>query len=57
MTEIVPTLLLGPITGVMIDRVDRRRLLIGVDGLLAGAGGLGSLLLGRLPLRDRATAR
>ncbi|HVA90532.1 MAG TPA: MFS transporter, partial [Chloroflexota bacterium] len=34
--EIVPTLLLGPIAGVVIDRVDRRRLLIGVDGLRAG---------------------
>jgi MFS family permease len=31
LTEIVPTLLLGPVAGVLIDRVDRRRLLIAVD--------------------------
>jgi len=36
LTEIVPTLLLGPIAGVVIDRLDRRRLLIGVDGLRSG---------------------
>src|SRR5919199_600913 len=35
-TEIVPTLLLGPVTGVLIDRFDRKHLLIAVD--LARAG-------------------
>src|SRR2546423_13003082 len=35
LTEIVPTLLLGPIAGVIIDRFDRQRLLIGVDVLRA----------------------
>jgi MFS family permease len=30
-TEIVPTLLLGPVAGVVIDRFDRKRLLIAVD--------------------------
>ena len=35
LTEIVPTLLLGPITGVVIDRFDRKRLLIVVDGVRA----------------------
>jgi MFS family permease len=35
-TEIVPTLLLGPVAGVLIDRFDRKRLLIAVD--LARAG-------------------
>src|SRR5437763_1222744 len=29
--EIVPTLLLGPVAGVVIDRVDRKRLLIAAD--------------------------
>jgi MFS family permease len=31
LTEIVPTLLLGPLAGIVIDRVDRKRLLIVVD--------------------------
>jgi len=35
LTEIVPTLLLGPLAGVVIDRLDRRRLLIVVDGVRA----------------------
>ena len=35
LTEIVPTLLLGPIAGVVIDRFDRRRLLVVVDGVRA----------------------
>jgi len=35
LTEIVPTLLLGPVAGVVIDRLDRRRLLIVVDGVRA----------------------
>ena len=35
-TEIVPTLLLGPVAGVLIDRFDRKHLLIAVD--LARAG-------------------
>lgn len=35
LAEIVPTLLLGPVAGVMIDRFDRRRLLIVVDGVRA----------------------
>ncbi len=35
LTEIVPTLLLGPVAGVVIDRFDRQRLLIGVDVLRA----------------------
>jgi len=35
LTEIVPTLLLGPVAGVVIDRVDRRSLLIVVDGVRA----------------------
>jgi len=33
LTEIVPTLLLGPIAGVLIDRFDRRRLLVVVDSV------------------------
>ncbi len=33
LTEIVPTLLLGPLAGVVIDRLDRRRVLIVVDGV------------------------
>jgi len=35
LTEIVPTLLLGPIAGVVIDRFDRQRVLIVVDSLRA----------------------
>ncbi len=35
LTEIVPTLLLSPIAGVVIDRFDRRRLLVVVDGVRA----------------------
>ncbi len=35
LAEIVPTLLLGPLAGVVIDRLDRRRLLIAVDGVRA----------------------
>jgi len=35
LAEIVPTLLLGPIAGVVIDRFDRRRVLIAVDSLRA----------------------
>ena len=35
LAEIVPTLLLGPIAGVVIDRFDRRRLLVVVDGVRA----------------------
>jgi MFS family permease len=35
LTEIVPTLLLGPVAGVVIDRFDRQRLLIAVEGLRA----------------------
>ncbi len=31
LTEIVPTLLLGPIAGVLIDRFNRKRVLIAVD--------------------------
>ena len=31
LTEIVPTLLLGPVAGILIDRVDRKRLLIATD--------------------------
>src|SRR5437764_14688682 len=30
-TEIVPTLLLGPVAGVMIDRFDRQRVLVAAD--------------------------
>ncbi len=35
LTEIVPTLLLGPVAGVVIDRFDRQRVLIVVDSLRA----------------------
>ncbi len=35
LTEIVPTLLLGPLAGVVIDRFDRQRVLIVVDSLRA----------------------
>jgi len=35
LTEIVPTLLLGPVAGVVIDRFDRRRLLVVVDSVRA----------------------
>ncbi len=35
LAEIVPTLLLGPIAGVVIDRFDRRRVLIAVDTVRA----------------------
>jgi len=35
LAEIVPTLLLGPLAGVVIDRVDRKRLLIVVDSVRA----------------------
>ncbi len=35
LTEIVPTLLLGPVAGVVIDRLDRKRVLIVVDSLRA----------------------
>jgi MFS family permease len=31
LTEIVPTLLLGPVAGILIDRCDRKRLLIATD--------------------------
>jgi MFS family permease len=31
LTEIMPTLLLGPVTGILIDRFDRKRLLIATD--------------------------
>src|SRR2546430_6782707 len=34
--EIVPTLLLGPLAGVLIDRFDRKRLLIAADLVRAG---------------------
>jgi len=36
LTEIVPTLLLGTVAGVVIDRFDRQRVLIVVDSLRAG---------------------
>ncbi len=35
LTEIVPTLLLGPVAGMVIDRFDRQRVLIVVDSLRA----------------------
>ncbi len=35
LTEIIPTLLLGPVAGVVIDRFDRQRVLIVVDSLRA----------------------
>ena len=35
LTEIVPTVLLGPVAGVVIDRFDRQRVLIVVDSLRA----------------------
>ncbi len=35
LTEIVPTLLLGPVAGIVIDRFDRQRVLIVVDSLRA----------------------
>ncbi len=35
LTEIVPTLLLGPVAGVVIDCFDRRRLLVVVDSVRA----------------------
>ncbi len=35
LTEIVPTLLLGPLAGIVIDRFDRRRMLIAVDTVRA----------------------
>src|SRR2546429_5540880 len=36
LAEIMPTLLLGPVAGVLIDRFDRKRLLIAADLVRAG---------------------
>ena len=45
--EFVPPVLLGPIAGVLVDRGDRRRVMVAADVLRAVAVGL--LLLGRDP--------
>ena len=43
-TQFLPTAVIGPIAGVVVDRVDRRRLMIGMD-LLRGVVVLGLLLV------------